>query len=196
MTTIELLKRIWTEDIAKDFQTGTLINERTLQAVMYHHLRTQGESHGLSVRLEVKKFMSGSDIPDMVVLSTRESKKEVDAVIEFKLLPGNKGIVYEKDIAKLIGWAVASRSKAGSDDRFDVDPQTLDWAGDLYKFTPRTSWIFAAIGAGDCGALDRQGVSAYATDLAKGKPYDINELNLWLFQGVLGAQAFGPVEKL
>ena len=198
--TIELLKRIWTNDIAKDLQSGTLINERTLQAAMYHHVRSQGKSHGLSVRLEVKKFMSGRGIPDMVVVNTRKSKREVEAVIEFKLGPSNKGIVYQTDIRKLIGWAVATRSKRRSKrrskDRLDVHPETLVWAGDLYTFTPRTSWIFAVIGTDGYDALDSKYVAKYATDYAGSKGYEIDELNLWLFPGVLGKQAFGPVEKL
>ena len=195
MTTIELLKRIWTNDIAKDLQSGTLINERTLQAAMYHHVRSQGKSHGLSVRLEVKKFMSGRGIPDMVVVNTRKSKREVEAVIEFKLGPSNKGIVYQTDIRKLIGWAVASRCDGGFDDKLDVDPLTLEWARP-YRFTPRTSWIFAVIGTDGYDALDRECVAKYAANYANRKRYDISELNLWLFPGVLSAQAFGPVEKL
>ncbi len=193
MTTIDLLKRIWTEDIAKDLQTGTLINERTVQAAMYHHVRTRANSHGLSARLEVQKFMpdsdkpdigSGAGVPDMVVVSDQESKREVDAVIEFKLREYDKGIVYEKDIGKLIGWA--ARCGRCSGDRFDVDPQTLHWAGDLYRFTSETSWIFAAIGGDGWDALKPDVVAQYAQTYAQSVQADMSQLNLWLFRGIFG----------
>ena len=194
MKTIDLLKKIWTEDIATDFGGGGLVNERTLQAAMYHHLRNQG-GPGLGVRLEVKKFMSDSGIPDVVVLNTEEEKRVVEAVIELKLLPNNKGIVYEGDIAKLVGWAQAAHAGRCPDDSLDVDPKTLGWARERYKFTPETSWVFAAIGADGYDGLDRECVGSYARSCANKEGTDIGELNLWLFPGVLGGP-FGPVAKL
>ena len=193
MKTIDLLEKIWTEDIATDVGGGGLVNERTLQAAMYHHLRNQG-GPGLGVRLEVKNFMSGSGIPDVVVVNTEAEKRVVEAVIELKLLPSNKGIVYQDDIAKLVGWAQAAHAGTRSDS-LDVDPKTLDWAGERYKFTPETSWVFAAIGADGYDGLDCELVRQHATSCANKKGTDIGELNLWLFPGVL-AGPFGPVAKL
>ncbi|MDP6849223.1 MAG: hypothetical protein QGI24_10600, partial [Kiritimatiellia bacterium] len=115
MKTIDLLKKIWTVDIAKDFQDATLINERTLQAAIYHHLRNQGSSLGLSVRLEVQDFKLGLGIPDMVVVNTGKGKRTVEAVIELKFLPKNKGIVYENDIEKLVLWSQASQDGSRTD---------------------------------------------------------------------------------
>lgn len=194
MKTIDLLKTIWTKDIAGDFRDATLINERTLQAAMYYHLRNQGLPLGLSVRLEVKTFMSESGIPDVVIVNTGEDKRVVEAVIELKLLPKNKGIVYQDDIEKLVGWAQAVHAGPCTD-RLDVDPATLEWDGEPYRFTPETSWVFAAIGPDDCGAFDRERVSRYATGCVSKRGLDISELNLWLFPGVLGGR-FGPVAKL
>ena len=196
MKTIDLLKTIWTKDIAKDFLGATLINERTLQAAIYHHLRNRGSSLGLSVRLEVQDFNLGSGIPDMVVVKTGKGKRIVEAVIELKLLPKNKGIVYEEDIKKLVSWAQAVHAGQGHcTDRLDVAPETLDWDGERYTFTPKTNWIFAAIGADDCGAFDHECVSRYATSCVSKRGIDITELNLWLFPGFLGGR-FGQAKKL
>lgn len=191
MKTIDLLTRIWTENIAEDLRGATLINEATLQAAMYYHLRNQGLPLGLSVRVEVQKFMSGSGKPDVVVVNTGEGKRVVEAVIELKFK--NEGIVYERDIEKLVGWAQAVQ--AGScTDRLDVDPETLAWDGEPYRFTPETSWVFAVIGADGYDGLDRECVSSHARKCAN-KKVDIGELNLWLFPGVLGGD-FRPVVKL
>ena len=192
--TIDLLKMIWTKDIARDFKGGTLINERTLQAAIYHHLRNQGGPN-LGVRLEVQDFKLGLGIPDMVVVKTEGQNRVVEAVIELKLLPKDKGIVYEHDIRKLVGWAQAVHAESGLDDRFDVDLETLDWAGGRYTFTSETSWIFAAIGAEDCDGLDHKTVGNEARKHASKTGADVSELNLWLFPAVLGGP-FGPVKKL
>jgi hypothetical protein len=194
MKTIDLLKKIWTVDIAKDFQDATLINERTLQAAIYHHLRNQGSSLGLSVRLEVQDFKLGLGIPDMVVVNTGKGKRTVEAVIELKFLPKNKGIVYENDIEKLVLWSQASQDGSRTD-KLDVDLRTLDWDGKPYKFTPDTNWIFAAIGDDDCDAFDLECVSRHATSCVSKSDIDINELNLWLFPGFLGGR-FDPAESI
>ena len=185
MQTIDLLKRIWTVDIAKDLQSGTLINERTLQAAIYHHLRNQ----------EVQNFNLGLGIPDMVIVNTGEGMRMVEAVIELKMLPKDKGIVYEDDIKKLVGWTQAVNIDSCIDDKFDVDPKTLYWAGDPYQFTSKTNWIFAAIGAAGCGAFDLDCVSCHATSCINKEGIGLNELNLWLFPGFLDG-CFGPPERI
>ena len=195
MKTIELLKTIWTKDIAKDFKKGTLVNERTLQAAIYHHVRNRGLRLGLGVRLEVQSFNLGLGIPDMVIVKAKGEKRIVEAVIDLKLLPSNKGIVYQGDIRKLVGWAQAVHADPDLDDRFDVDPKTLDWTGGRYKFTTETSWIFAAIGADDCAGLDHRIVGDYARKHTSKKGADISQLNLWLFPGMLSGR-FGPMDKL
>ncbi len=192
MRTIKLLKRIWTEDIAKDFEDRGLINERTLQAALYHHLRDQGDPE-LGVRLEVQEFKLGMGIPDMVIVRATKSARMVEAVIELKLLPRNKGIVYEGDIRKLVGWAQAVRSGERSD-RFDVDPATLNWTGERYVFTKETNWIFAAVGTNGSDGLDPKVLRNHAKNHADKKGADIGELNLWLFPGVLGEGFRHPVK--
>jgi hypothetical protein len=195
MKTIDLLEKIWTVDIAEDFQCAMLINERTLQAAIYHHLRNQDSSLGLSVRLEVQDFNLGLGIPDIVIVNTCKGKRIVEAIIELKLLPKNKGIVYENDIEKLVGWAQAAHIGQCTD-RLDVDPKTLDWDGDRYTFTAETHWIFAAIGNKDCGAFDPECMAQYATSCVSKKGIDVSKLNLWIFPGFLGDDTFGPARRI
>lgn len=193
--TIELLQDIWQKEIREDFCARMLINEHTLQAALYHHLRSRDEDRTFRVVVEVTDFLmsKGKGIPDMVVLDRR--KFTVEAVIELKCSPG--AIVYEGDVKKLATWAARVETRKSLKDVFEVDPETLAWADDgvdgydgYYKFGSHTNWIFAAIGPGDCVWSDVETLRS----LVRSTNTRAADANFWLFSGIFNrGQSFEVV---
>jgi len=192
--TIELLKNIWGNQIRKDHQAGMFINERSLQAALYHHIRTIEQSLGLRVVVEVKAFMMRKvkSVPDMVILCDDRGKKTVDAVIELKC---ERIIDPENDIKKLVTWATMVESGECPKDVFEANPKTLSWADygvedydSHYEFSADTHWNFAAVGPADCGAFNAQRLQEMIQTANKNRA---SNANFWLFSGIIDGDSPG-----
>jgi len=183
-STMKVLTRVWEEGIKHDYDLGLLPNEKTLQAAIYH--RVLSESMGLNVFVEINKFMGRSDfIPDLIVAN---KDRHVEAVIELKL-KSNEGIRYEDDCDKLVDWAKAGAS-GRCEDTLELDPASMEWRSKdeaPYLLDERTSWVFAAIGKYDCGALDNAKVFSHikkAIEQGSGKQVP-SISSFWLFSGIV-----------
>lgn len=183
--TIELLQDIWQKEIRDDFCARMLINEHTLQAALYHHLRSRNQDRRFRIVVEVTDLLmsKGKGIPDMVVLDCQEFT--VEAVIELKCSRG--AIVYEDDVKKLATWAAMVESGECPKDVFEKNPETLAWADDgvdgydrYYKFGSHTNWIFAAIGPAEC---DWSNVEALRS-LVRRTDSRAVDTNFWMFSGI------------
>jgi len=193
--TIELLKSIWENQIRKDHEAGVFVNERTLQAALYHHVRTIEENQGLRVLVEVRDFMMSKvdGIPDIVVLRDYKGKKTVDAVIELKCSPN--AFEYKKDITKLATWAGMVDSGECRRDVFEANPKTLCWAdygveedyGSYYEFSTDTHWVFAAVGPGSCDAFDAERLR----EIIRSVDNRAANANFWLFSGIIDGESPG-----
>jgi N6-adenosine-specific RNA methylase IME4 len=177
--TIELLRRIWKTAIQTDYRSGILQYEGTLEAALYHHLRSLRAS-GLSVITQPRFFMSNGrrgKVPDMVVM--QEKGKHVDAVIEVKFVPA--GIKYQPDIDKLVSWARRT-SRSPQKAYLKLDPQTIQLSTvDAFCVTHKTHWIFAGIGPDGVEALCPDFVRRYLNTRRRTKFG-----HFWLFAGIVG----------
>lgn len=192
---IQLLIDIWREEIQSDYRKGIIINERTLQAALYHYLRQRKPE--LHVVAEVKRFMmrDAPGIPDLVVCSGGLGKKPglVEVVVELKCFPGRLG--YRSDIKKLATWASEVHSRAGIQDCFHIDPGTLNWAdykNDKYKwfrFTDQTQWVYAPIGEREKNEVGAFSLDALKTAVPKQDQDRVPLGNFWLLFGKTSGNA-------
>ncbi|MBL7222066.1 MAG: hypothetical protein ISS69_18300 [Phycisphaerae bacterium] len=192
--TIESLKGIWENQIRNDHEAGMFINEHTLQAALYHHIRTIEQIQGLRVVVEVTSFMMRkvNGIPDMVVLRDDDGKKTVEAVIELKC--DANAFRYQEDIEKLATWAAMVDSGECCKDVFEANPRTLCWADcgvenydSYYEFSADTHWIFAALGPSGCDAFDAERLQKIIRTVHQRAA----NANLWLFSGIIDGQSPG-----
>ncbi len=163
--TLELLTGIWENKIQADFSRGILINESTLQAALYHHLRCAAPS--LMVVTCVTAFGCrwgpSQQVPDMVICD--QSAGDVVAVVECKF---DKYVRYKDDVTRLADWAKKVHGQSAQDqpvtDSFEIVPESLEWPQSQhpsyhrYKFTSNTLWVFAAIALHDAVGVDVRNV--------------------------------------
>ncbi len=189
---IETLGQIWKRNIKRDYQEGTIINEATLQAALYHHLRSVS-SHEKEVHVvaEVTRFL-GEDtrkgIPDLVICDP--DKRTVEIVMELKLDPGR--LRYEQDIRKLARWAAKVQAQPRHEirDVFTVNPGTLCWTdykndendnSIWYRLSAKTHWVFGGIGTSKNN--NNGAFSIPALRKAAGRKKNIPWERFWLFAG-------------
>jgi hypothetical protein len=147
--TVTLLRSIWETQIQDEYKKGLISNEACLQSALYHHIRRRARD-GVEVFLGIKSFLNSPGIPDIIVAKDLH----VEAVMELKMVKGNRGIVYQRDLDKLMGWYEKVKSKQPDKDWLRINPCSTDFEKPEYTLDCRTAWIFAAVGKNYCYGLD------------------------------------------
>ena len=151
--------KAWSEGVASDYASGSVVSERSLQASLYYNLRTLASN--ITVYVEPKVLYKGSSpsrIPDLVVSANGQAV----AIIEIKFFPWWRP--KDKDIAADIDRlnklkALPSHKKLN----LAIDPRTGDFVNQE-KVHDNAIYVFGIVGQDVRSALEQYSPWTYGSE--------------------------------
>jgi hypothetical protein len=138
----------------RDYDVGRINSERTLQAVLFGHLRADVPECSIFCEPQVSLSESQKAIPDLLVVNDTH----VVAAIELKFVP-HRFPVFEKDVDKLRRFGALLQSVPI---RVALDPRTGRHVKPAHRVGADCLLVFAAIGRHDARAVDRGSLERFA----------------------------------
>lgn len=178
MINMQDVKSLWENEVCSDYRNGLILNERTMQAVLYKHItQKMGVNTCLEPHMPTAKRDGARAIPDIVVYGD-----EIDLIAELKFVPhGNP--IFESDVEKFCTLMERGSKKH----LITLDPKTGKYARTPHYITNQTRFAFFVVGHSDARAIIPEAVRQHAS------PSSVTN-RLSIFYGCVGKKkdtAFG-----
>ena len=156
----ETIKKIWREDLSKDYDEGRVNSERAIQACFYYHLRNAPlfQDKDKDYEIFIESNFTKASLPEQQAESVQQAEclgrtryapdimisyeRKIIGIIEIKNSSETKAI--KKDLTKFDKYKECSKSP-GIDVRLSVDPKTGYYTDVRYKLLEDFDCYFVVI---------------------------------------------------
>lgn len=150
MSVLDTCIKAWEQGVASDYEAGSVVSERSLQASLYFHIRTLMPSFPLYVEPKVKYHgASPKRIPDLVISDGNEAV----ALVELKFFPWWSPV--GKDIFPDVSRLAEFRSLQPTEKLYlEIDPGTGEF--DVRnRISSSAAYVFGIVGQDVRSALTK-----------------------------------------